>query len=205
MNGPDLRTATLRRYRWPAAVVAGLLLAAFLAWPYLTAHRIKVAVRDGDTAALADLVDFPRVRQGLKDQLTAAAFAKITRASGDGTGMLEGLGLALAGAFIDNAVDALVTPAGVARLVSEGYLVVQPGPDEAYATDDAAGSAVVGATRGSATGKARRDPFIGATMSYESFDRFAITVKGADGRPGRFVLRRAGLGWKLTDIIVPLR
>jgi hypothetical protein len=42
-------------------------------------------------------------------------------------------------------------------------------------------------------------------MSYETFDRFVITVEGgAGGETGTLVLRRRGLGWKLTEIIVPI-
>jgi hypothetical protein len=194
----------IRRWRWPAAIVAGLLVIAFLAAPYLTAHRIGAAVRDGDEAALADLVDFPSVRQNLKDRMNAAALARITQGSAGGEDMLTGLGLALAGLFIDKAVDAFVTPAGVARLVSERRIVVQPGRDPATPADT-------------------REPFAGAKMSYETFDRFVITVEGgargaasahdtagtaatagAGGKTGTFVLRRRGLGWKLTEIIVPI-
>jgi hypothetical protein len=133
----------IRRWRWPAAIVAGLVVAAFLASPYLTAHRIGAAVRDGDEAALA-------------------------------------------GMFIDKAVDTFVTPSGVARLVSERQIVVQPGRDPVAPAE-------------------KREPFAGARMSYETFDRFVITVEGgAGGKTGTFVLRRRGLGWKLTEIIVPI-
>jgi hypothetical protein len=176
----------IRRWRWPAVIVAGLLVAAFLASPYLTAHRIGAAVRDGDEAALADLVDFPSVRQNLKDQMNAAALARITQGSSGGQELLTGLGLALAGMFIDKAVDTFVTPSGVARLVSERQIVVQPGRDPAAPAE-------------------KREPFAGARMSYETFDRFVITVEGGvGGKTGTFVLRRRGLGWKLTEIIVPI-
>jgi hypothetical protein len=88
--------------------------------------------------------------------------------------------------FIDKAVDTFVTPSGVARLVSERQIVVQPGRDPVAPAE-------------------KREPFAGARMSYETFDRFVITVEGgAGGKTGTFVLRRRGLGWKLTEIIVPI-
>jgi hypothetical protein len=47
-------------------------------------------------------------------------------------------------------------------------------------------------------------PLENASMSYESINKFVIKVKGADGGDGEFVLRRQGIGWKLTQIIIAL-
>jgi hypothetical protein len=187
-RGDRSRTAARRgggakMWAMAAAVAA---IAAFVAWPYITAHRLKSAVQAGDAAALADLVEFPSVRQGLKDQLNARALDAVAK---DGNDMLAGLGLALAGAFIDKAVDAYVTPAGMARLLAADRSRMQADGGAAVEDDAAADP---------------REPFAGATMAYRSFDRFEVTLPGKGGRSGQLVLRRRGLGWKLTDIIVPM-
>lgn len=184
----------MQRGKWPAIIAAGALLIAFVAWPYVTAYRLKAAVKSGDTAALADLIEFPTLRQGLKEQLNAAMLARLAAEPGGDGGLLAGLGLALAGTFIDKAVDAYVTPAGVARLVAGDPLELQAGDRSAAGEAAADGPGAEPA----------REPFAGAKMAYESFDRFVVTVPGEAGKANRFVLRRRGLGWKLTDILVPL-
>ena len=40
-------------------------------------------------------------------------------------------------------------------------------------------------------------------MSYESLNKFVVKVKNEDGGEVRLVLRRQGIGWRITDIIVP--
>lgn len=47
------------------------------------------------------------------------------------------------------------------------------------------------------------NPLADASMGYQSLDKFAVTVKDDDGENIDFILRRRGIGWKLTDIIVP--
>lgn len=184
----------MQRGKWTAIIAAGALI-AFVAWPYVTAYRLKAAVKSGDTAALADLIEFPTLRQGLKEQLNAAMLARLAAEPGGDSGLLAGLGLAaLAGTFIDKAVDTYVTPAGVARLVAGDRLELQSGD-----RSNAAGAATDGPGA-----EPTREPFADAKMAYESFDRFVVTVPGEAGEANRFVLRRRGLGWKLTDILVPL-
>jgi hypothetical protein len=53
-------------------------------------------------------------------------------------------------------------------------------------------------------GSTVRKPLEDASMFYESLDKFVVKIKGADGGDGTFVLRRKGIGWKLTEIIIPL-
>ena len=73
-------------YKWksPFAIVAPIVLITFLGWPYLTAYRIKGAVRVGDAEALAALVDFPALRQGLKEQLIAVTRQQISEEVSNG-------------------------------------------------------------------------------------------------------------------------
>ena len=96
------------------------------------------------------------------------------------------LGAAFAGVMVDKMVDAYVTPAGITQLMAGEK--PQPGAGQG---DDS-------------TGSAERNPWEDASMSYESFDKFVVKAKGADGGDGKFVLRRQGIGWKLTEIIIPL-
>jgi hypothetical protein len=46
-------------------------------------------------------------------------------------------------------------------------------------------------------------PFASARIDRESLDRFSAWVPAEDGGEIRFVFRREGFSWKLTDIILP--
>jgi hypothetical protein len=41
-------------------------------------------------------------------------------------------------------------------------------------------------------------------MGYENFSKFVIRKKSTEGRDVAFVLRRRGIDWKLTEVILPL-
>jgi hypothetical protein len=43
-----------------------------------------------------------------------------------------------------------------------------------------------------------------ASMGYESIDKFVVRYDNQEGDEVKLVLRRRGLGWKMTEIFVPL-
>lgn len=57
------------RARWP--VLAALLAvgATYVAYPYYTLYRLGEAIRRGDSTALQTLVDWPSVREGIKEDI----------------------------------------------------------------------------------------------------------------------------------------
>jgi hypothetical protein len=109
--------------------------------------------------------------------------------------------MAYSGVIVDKAVDAYVTPAGITRLM-EGQKP-KPGTGQPGAAQPGAGQPQTGNGGGSA-GSPDHEPLPDASMSYESFSKFVVKVKNEDGKEGKFVLSRQGLGWKLTDIIIPM-
>ena len=42
------------------------------------------------------------------------------------------------------------------------------------------------------------------SMSYESFDKFLIVMGNSDSGVGKITLRRSGINWKLTEIVLPV-
>lgn len=60
-----------------ALLVAIALLLLFLAWPYFTLWRLDQAVREEDTAALAELVDLDAIRGEIKKKLNKDADSSI--------------------------------------------------------------------------------------------------------------------------------
>jgi len=80
-------------------------------------YRLGDAIRSGDPARVEGKVDWPRVRQGMKDDVDAAVASK---ASPESDNPLEALGALFAGKVAGAAIDAAVTPSGLALLMETG-------------------------------------------------------------------------------------
>lgn len=167
-------------------VAAGLFALYVATAPYITVHQMKSAAESYDGEALSEHIEFPSVRQSLKDQMNAM-FAKTMAEDEEMKDTpFAALGAAFAGMMVDKMVDAYVTPAGIAQLMAGE----KPHPGAAKG--------------GGSSNNSGRKPLSDASMSYESLDKFVVRVKGEDGDEGKFVLRRRGINWKLTDVIIPL-
>lgn len=170
--------------KWLAlALIAGLLLFGWVvAGPYLTVNNLREAVKTQDSAALAEQVDFERLRANLRAQFDdylarrAGPFGAIT--------------VRLASGLVGSTVDAMVTPAGIGALM-EGRNLWQrvSGQRREYDSD---GNALP------------NDPLRDAEYRFESLSRFTATVHNEDGEPVVFVLTRDGLSWKLSNVRLPL-
>jgi hypothetical protein len=95
-------------------VVAG----AYLASPLVAVRSFVSAARSGDSAKLDAAVDFSAVRESLKPQVSAAVTSRSRDLPRIGGVRLAGLGTLLAPAIADRAVDGIVTPRGIAALVT---------------------------------------------------------------------------------------
>ena len=174
-----------RRIAIALAVLAVLLLAYVAAGPYLAIRGIRAALAEQDMAALERHVDFPALRRNLKAHLEDA-LARRAGAEADAGGLLGNFGRQLAQAVGGVAVDALVTPVGLAGLL------------QGRATwKRATGQTVDGDAYGEPVPP---DPLRDASGRYESASRFTATARAGDG--GRVVaeFRRQGLRWRLVDI-----
>ena len=97
------------------------LLAAVLAvgmgyasYPYVTLYRLGAAIHSGDAATLQSLVDWPAVREGIKEDICDNV-ADDPASSVDG-GKLPAFGASFVRGIAANAVDAQVTPKGLVDL-----------------------------------------------------------------------------------------
>jgi len=177
MRGPK---RSLKKLWWVAAVLAVLAGVYLIGSPYLTVYRMKSAAERHDGPGLSEFIEFPSVRQSLKDQLNAHLANEMASDPDMADNPFSAIGTALAGTLAEKMVDAYVTPAGISRLMS-GASLSDKGDSSSYGSN----------------------PLDGASMGYQSFDRFAITVKDDQGENIEFVLRRRGIGWKLTDLVMP--
>jgi len=173
-----------------AMTVSALLLAVALyyyAAPHLAVLGLREAILKGDSVELGDRVDFARVRQSIKDQLNATVLEKSSEELASNP--FGALAMGLASKLVEGMVDSYVTATGLAAL-AKGR---KPETD-ATAPESSASSTSL---------QQRVEPFANARLSRESLDRFSVWVPTDTGKETRFVFRRYGLSWKLTEVLLP--
>lgn len=184
----DTAEPVVKKWIWIVGLALGALLAYVAAGPYLTINAIREAVKAEDPRALAKQVDFPALRDSLKLQLSD----RLVREAGPElqASPLGAFGLRIANGLVGGAVDAMVTPVGLAAIM-EGR--------RTWRRVDGFGELSSPSAIESA-----QEPLHNADYRYESPSRFTATVQDESGRPVVFVLTRDGLNWRLSDIRLPL-
>ena len=165
--------------------LAGLLVifAIYLyASPYIALYNIKNAAEQKDADKLSGYIDFPSVKQSIKDQVKAAMVEEL--AASDEQDGFEALGTMLAAAMIDPIVDGVVTPDGVALMLQGQELDF--GLDDKTTKDE----------------PKVKDTDIDYKAGYLSFNRFKVQIIDADDSNESLdvIMHRDGLSWKVTRI-----
>jgi hypothetical protein len=175
-----------KRKVWLGAAALCVLVALYIAYPYHTLHRIEDALESGDQATLEDLIDWPSLREGLKDDLNTLATRALAEQAGPGGDPQEALGMGIAAMFVpvlvQRTVDAYVTPAGIAALMRR-----EPSADETPRAEDW-------------HFEVHRAYFTGPGS-------FRFEFSNPDDprpEPAIGVLALDGLTWRLTRLILPL-
>ncbi|MEA2736714.1 MAG: hypothetical protein QOH05_21 [Acetobacteraceae bacterium] len=57
------------RARWPLLATVLTVAVVYVAYPYATLYRLGLAIRGADAATLESLVDWPAVREGIKEDV----------------------------------------------------------------------------------------------------------------------------------------
>lgn len=162
-----------------------IIIAIYLyASPYLALNSIKKAAQAGDADTLSEYIDFPSVKQGLKDQINAQIMKEVTKEDTDG---FEALGAMLATAMINPIVDSIVTPEGVAMMVQgqkpdlDGDVVQQTTDEQSDETE------------------------LDYKTKYITYKSFKVSLSDPDdGNAVDIIMRRDGLSWKVNRINLPL-
>ena len=170
----------MKRTRIGAAAIAVLLAGYIYATPYITVYQMNKALWSPEGEAILEYVDLPALRQSLKDEMNvrlAREAAKETEANPFGV-----LGAALAGMMVERLVDAYVTPSGL-----RGLMKAQE-PNSKQENGNSGG---------------QPSP-LAKSSKYESFGKFSVTIRNeVSNAEIKLVLRRRGIGWKLTEMILP--
>lgn len=108
---------SMKRVQIGIGVLALLgVIAIYIASPWMAAARLSEALRSGDPVAIERMVDFPAVRASLARQITA----KINQEAGSSQEMRDnpfaGLMSLVAPALVNQLVNVVVTPNGLAKL-----------------------------------------------------------------------------------------
>ena len=169
-----------------AAGAVGLFAIAWAAAPVLTAQALVRAAKAGDERKVEAMVDFPALRESRKAELNAELAARMSRDPRLADSGLGGLGMMLAPMILSGAVDAVVTPQVVTRMVTTA---------EAPDPNPRAGPEPEGEKAGS------KD--IHQSWGYRGFNQFAVTLTERS-RPDEhlaLILERRGLfDWKLAAV-----
>ncbi|MDH0864881.1 DUF2939 domain-containing protein [Mitsuaria sp. GD03876] len=188
------------------AIAVLLGVAAYWYWsPFLAIHQLRAAAKAGDADAFNDHVDYPRLRESLKGQFSAAIGDRMAdRAPKSDAGRAGAvLGSMFAVAMTDRMVDALVRPEAVMRIMQEGKLMPKRGSRRAPDGEDQDGEEPRG---GSDANRADgRDPIW--STERKSVDKLVLYARGAnqpeDRRTGLVLERRGFASWQLTEIRLP--
>lgn len=176
-----------------SAAIALVAVAAYWYWsPLLAIHQMRSAAKAGDADTFNDHVDYPRLRDSLKGQFSAAIADKASSSTArtDAAKAGEALGAMLGVALIDRMVDSFVRQEVVMRAMQEGSLVPkgeQPMPPQ------------------QSSSKVKD----GIDWSYErkGVDRYvAYALKSGEpeGNKVGLVFERTGFAtWRLTEIRLP--
>ena len=176
--------------RW--AILGGLLtLAAVAYWffsPYWTLWGLRDALVTADSVALEAQIDFPVLRQNLKDQVNAQFMAEAGEDLQDNPFSVLAMGLATG--LVDKIVDGLVTPAGLARLTAgieptvNAEAVSDPAPVELDSSSNLLEH---------------------ATIRRNSLSSFSVHVRDPKKEEEiQLLFRRDGLRWVLINIVLPV-
>jgi hypothetical protein len=196
-----------------------VVVVAVLGWiyasPYIALDRLKRAADARDAQTVNQYVDFPSLRDSLKDQVGQLLTRKIDmQKSGNPLAMI---GAMIGAALIGPLVDSYATPDGVAALLNGIPPRGEPGerPPVPSEANNSAGAAPGAAPAPQPATPAQPAPAAAApsapsapkpppqtTAGYRSFDTFAVNYQhGAGNARYSAILRRYGLfSWKLVAV-----
>lgn len=167
-----------------ATTLVVVLIAAYVyASPYLRLWQLRNGIINKDHETVSSFVDFPTLKQSLKDEMNAYLMAEMAKNQEMKDNPFSGLALMMAPAMVNNMVDALVTPAGVERLLS-GNLGKNEAADKTKPPDFF------------------NDPKV--DLGYHSLNEFWVVVLNPKNEKIAIVFKRHWIGdWKLSGVKMP--
>ncbi|EJE49328.1 Protein of unknown function (DUF2939) [Acidovorax sp. CF316] len=180
---------TPKNKRLVPIALAGIAIAAgatLYASPYWALHSLSNAVRDKDAARVSEYVDFVLLRDSVKELLSARMDAEMKTRGVPDDNPFAGLAQTFVKGMLNQAVDAMVSPSGVVKLLQQRGDTARPVPSP---TPSGGGG---NNNQGAQAGKPRFQ------VDYQNYSTVHVSP---EGREVGFVFRRYGLlSWKMVAI-----
>lgn len=169
-------------------VVLLLVMAAgyFAAAPYISVLAIQKGLEENDSATLVRYIDFPSLRQNLKEQLNATYLGESDGQANFLSALMNGFKAKL----VDSMVESLITPEGLANLMAGKRSFSQAGEAPPVASS-------------AEKPEEKKKVFDDARFTYDSLEQFSVWLPDSKGTPMRLILQRRGAIWKLVNITLP--
>jgi hypothetical protein len=186
-----------------AILVVILAVAAYWHWsPYLTIHRMQAAAKAQDPDTFNDYVDYPKLRESFKGQLTALMVDTFAETKGSENAFVA-LGAMMAMGMVGNLVDAMVRPEAVMHAMQDGKLS-EPGKRSSETPPLPRGNA---SQPGNASDGGAPVEWAYERKGANKVIAYAIDPKKPDAAPSDsfgVVFQRSGFAdWKLTEVRMP--
>ncbi len=173
----------MKRTLWvfPILLLGVLGLAAT---PLLTLGQLRTALSSADQDTLGQLVDFPRVRSSLKDQSRTRIRQRLH--DEDDLPSVNVFRAEIAGLFVDQLLENIVSPPGFALLLRSGKIAPsQIKPSRAPARD----SLLLPSQY---------------RLRYSSWRRFDVFLRSDNDQEVQLRMERQGLfAWRIVDLLLP--
>jgi hypothetical protein len=181
-----------RKHLTIAGVVAAVAFIGFyLASPLIAFNALKAAAKEGDPDKLERLVDFPAVRDSLKAQMLAALNKSMAADPEMRDNPFAGMAMMMVPTMVNGAIDAYVTPDGLAAMV-KGQKPVPDAPSREPAEPAAPPE------------PAEPAPKVKTTLGYSDLNTFRVRIDPEETGALTMVMHRSGLfDWELKRIELP--
>lgn len=178
------------------AICIIITLGYIYASPYLTAYNIRNAAQAKNHALLSSYVDFPVLKENLKETFTAQINTEILKEQQNNP--FAKMGMNMVNTLINPMIDNFVSPKGLAMLMNGNHAQNQENHNSDSSSD---------------TTQEADNKKIDVNLGYESFSRFVIKISNKNTatltpeqntKTVSFVLYRYNLVfWKLSQIRLP--
>ena len=173
--------------------IAGLLIAAALGWyeasPWYTLGKMREAAAAGNTAKLANYVDYQALKIDMADEIRREIILEGNRRGAERDPLTRAL-TELAVAVVRPGTNLLVPPEAVQAMFDANSAANQGGRGSLASSAAKVGVMPVGI------------PKTDAVIERQGISMFKVKVKGKDGAA---VFGRYGWGWKLVGVDMPYR
>ncbi|MBY4727389.1 MULTISPECIES: DUF2939 domain-containing protein [Burkholderia] len=188
--------------------IAGIAIAAGVASsyasPYITLYQMRSALADNDADSFSSYVDFPSVRESLRAQLITMMQAKMANSPEMNGNPFADLGMVMAMGFVNQAIDTMVTPAGVMTMMAQG--AAKPARSSVQASSpEPSETAQSGSDGGTAPQTTSSKPKADYSAGYKNWSTVTATARKGTDDEVTFILKRDGLwSWKLSAVNLPI-